>query len=51
MKYNHLMQKVLLINDSMVETYWNIGKKIYEECGENDRAEYGKNYWIIYLVI
>ena len=26
----------------MVEAYWNIGKKIYEICGENDRAEYGK---------
>lgn len=26
----------------MVEVYWNIGKKIYEVCGENDRAEYGK---------
>lgn len=26
----------------MVEAYWNIGKKIYEVCGENDRAEYGK---------
>ena len=26
----------------MVEAYWNIGKKIYEVCGENDRAAYGK---------
>lgn len=26
----------------MVETYWNIGKQIYEEQGENERAEYGK---------
>jgi hypothetical protein len=25
----------------MVEAYWNIGKAIYEYCGENDRAEYG----------
>ena len=30
------------VNSSMVETYWNIGKKIYEVCGENDRAAYGK---------
>ncbi|MEG0830631.1 MAG: PDDEXK nuclease domain-containing protein [Anaerovoracaceae bacterium] len=26
----------------MVETYWNIGKRIYEAQGENERAEYGK---------
>jgi len=26
----------------MVETYWNIGKQIYEAQGENQRAEYGK---------
>ena len=26
----------------MVEAYWNIGKRIYEACGENERAEYGK---------
>ena len=26
----------------MVEAYWNIGKTIYEVCGENDRAAYGK---------
>jgi hypothetical protein len=25
----------------MVETYWNIGKQIYEAQGENQRAEYG----------
>ncbi len=25
----------------MVETYWNIGKQIYEAQGENERAEYG----------
>lgn len=30
------------VNSSMVEAYWNIGKKIYEVCGENDRAAYGK---------
>ena len=27
----------------MVTAYWNIGKKIFEACGENERAEYGKN--------
>ncbi|MCD8011406.1 MAG: DUF1016 N-terminal domain-containing protein [Lachnospiraceae bacterium] len=26
----------------MVNAYWNIGKAIYEICGENDRAAYGK---------
>lgn len=26
---------------AMVETYWNIGKQIYEAQGENERAEYG----------
>lgn len=30
------------INSAMVEAYWNIGKRIYEACGENERAEYGK---------
>ena len=28
------------VNFVMVETYWNIGKQIYEAQGENDRAEY-----------
>lgn len=30
------------VNFAMVETYWNIGKQIYEAQGENERAEYGK---------
>ncbi len=30
------------VNSAMVTAYWNIGKQIYEACGENDRAEYGK---------
>ena len=30
------------INSAMVLAYWNIGKTIYEVCGENDRAAYGK---------
>ena len=30
------------VNSSMVIEYWNIGKTIYEACGENDRAGYGK---------
>lgn len=29
------------VNFVMVETYWNIGKQIYEAQGENERAEYG----------
>lgn len=30
------------VNTAMVTAYWNIGKAIYEVCGENDRAAYGK---------
>ena len=30
------------VNSSMVQAYWNIGKEIYEACGENERAAYGK---------
>ena len=30
------------VNAAMVTAYWNIGKAIYESCGENDRAAYGK---------
>ena len=32
------------VNFVMVETYWNIGKQIYEAQGENERAEYGTDY-------
>ncbi len=30
------------VNSAMVNAYWNIGKAIYDICGENDRAAYGK---------
>ena len=30
------------VNAAMVEAYWQIGKVVYEVCGENDRAAYGK---------
>ena len=30
------------VNSAMVTAYWNIGKQIFEACGENDRAAYGK---------
>ena len=30
------------VNFAMVQAYWNIGKTIFEVCGENDRAAYGK---------
>ena len=30
------------VNSAMVAAYWNIGKQIYEACGESERAEYGK---------
>lgn len=36
------------VNSTLVETYWKIGEQIFKECGENDRAEYGK-YVINYL--
>lgn len=31
------------VNSAMVEAYWEIGEQIYCACGENLRAEYGKN--------
>ena len=36
------------MNFAMVTAYWNIGKEIYEDCGESERTEYGKwllRYW------
>lgn len=30
------------VNATMVTTYWNIGKAVYELCGESDRAPYGR---------
>ena len=30
------------INSAMVNAYWHIGEAIYKECGDNDRAAYGK---------
>ena len=36
------------VNFAMVTAYWNIGKQIYEACGESERAEYGKNFYSIY---
>ena len=36
------------VNSAIVETYWEIGEQIYRECGENERAEYGK-YVLKYL--
>lgn len=31
------------VNSAMVLAYWEIGMQIYNACGENDRAEYGRN--------
>ena len=31
------------VNSAMVIAYCEIGEQIYKACGENDRAEYGKN--------
>lgn len=39
---------VRTVNSTLVETYWKIGEQIFKECGENDRAEYGK-YVLKYL--
>ncbi|MBQ0026684.1 MAG: DUF1016 domain-containing protein, partial [Lachnospiraceae bacterium] len=30
-------------NSTMVSAYWNIGKLLFEACGENERSAYGKN--------
>ena len=30
------------VNAAMVGAYWNIGKTIYDACGESDRAAYGR---------
>lgn len=30
------------VNSAMVTAYWEIGRQIYEACGENERAAYGK---------
>jgi len=30
------------VNSAMVEAYWEIGRTLFEACGENDRAAYGK---------
>ena len=30
------------VNSAMVTAYWKISKSIFEACGENDRAAYGK---------
>ena len=32
-----------VVNSAMVQAYWEIGQEIHKACGENDRAEYGKN--------
>lgn len=30
------------VNSAMVNAYWRIGEAIFKECGDNDRAAYGK---------
>ncbi|GHT94421.1 hypothetical protein FACS1894122_11030 [Alphaproteobacteria bacterium] len=34
---------VRAVNSAIVESYWEIGEQIYKECGESERAEYGKS--------
>lgn len=29
------------VNFAMVTAYWNIGKQIYEACGESERTAFG----------
>lgn len=29
------------VNSAMVNAYWNIGKQIYEACGESERTAFG----------
>ena len=29
------------VNSAMVAAYWNIGKQIYEACGESERTAFG----------
>ena len=36
------------VNVAMVTAYWKIGKSIFEACGENDRAAYGKQVQTIF---
>lgn len=31
------------VNSAMVLAYWEIGEQIFQACGDNDRAEYGKS--------
>ena len=33
---------VRTVNSAIVDAYWRIGEQIYKECGESERAEYGK---------
>jgi predicted nuclease of restriction endonuclease-like (RecB) superfamily len=39
---------VRAVNSAIVESYWEVGEQIYKECGESERAEYGK-YVLKYL--
>lgn len=34
-------QITVAVNSAMVEAYWNIGKRIYEACGECEHAAFG----------
>ena len=49
--YNSIRHSIIIaqqkvyaaVNSAMVFAYWEIGEQIYKACGENERAEYGKN--------
>ena len=48
--YEKIREKVIVaqtkvysaVNTAMVKAYWEIGEQIFVDCGENDRADYGK---------
>ncbi len=48
--YSHIRNTVITaqskvtaaVNTAMIGAYWEIGEQIYLKCGENDRADYGK---------
>ena len=48
--YNTIRQSIVqaqrtmaaAVNSAMVTAYWEIGEQIFQACGENDRAGYGK---------
>jgi hypothetical protein len=40
----------MLLEPAMVTAYRNIGKQLYEACGESERAAYGKQLLHLYMI-